>query len=75
MTVHSSCGVNPYRLELVHSRPWRNAWDQIDWDQADRAVLRLQARIAKATEVGRWNKVKTLQRILTRSFYAQGFGG
>jgi RNA-directed DNA polymerase len=48
-----------------------NAWDQIDWDQANRAVLRLQARIAKATEVGRWNKVKTLQRILTRSFYAK----
>ncbi|SER87617.1 RNA-directed DNA polymerase [Nitrosomonas sp. Nm51] len=37
-----------------------NVWDQIDWDQVSRAVLRLQARIAKATEVGRWNKVKAL---------------
>jgi RNA-directed DNA polymerase len=48
-----------------------NAWDQIDWDQANREVLRLQARIAKATAVGRWNKVQALQRLLTRSFYAK----
>ena len=46
-------------------------WDQIDWDQANREVLRLQARIAKATEEGRWNKVQALQRLLTRSFYAK----
>jgi RNA-directed DNA polymerase len=31
-------------------------------------VKRLQARIVKATEEGRWGKVKALQRLLTHSF-------
>jgi len=34
-------------------------------------VRRLQMRIAKAVKEGRWNKVHTLQRLLTRSFYAK----
>jgi len=43
-------------------------WSQIDWGQCHREVRRLQARIVKATQGGRWNKVKTLQRLLTHSF-------
>jgi len=43
-------------------------WDQIDWPKCERQVRRLQARIVKATREGRWNKVKTLQRLLTCSF-------
>ena len=42
-------------------------WDQINWEQVEQEVTRLQARIAKATRVGRWGKVKALQRLLTRS--------
>ena len=42
-------------------------WDQIDWSQVTEEVMRLQVRIAKATQVGRWNKVQALQRLLTRS--------
>jgi RNA-directed DNA polymerase len=45
-----------------------NAWDQIGWPQCERNVRRLQARIVKATQAGRWNKVKALQRLLTCSF-------
>ena len=45
-----------------------NAWEQIDWTQCERQVRRLQARIVKATQAGRWNKVKALQRLLTCSF-------
>ncbi len=45
-----------------------NAWEQIDWTQNERNVRRLQARIVKATQAGRWNKVKALQRLLTCSF-------
>jgi RNA-directed DNA polymerase len=45
-----------------------NAWEQIDWTQRERNVRRLQARIVKATQAGRWNKVKALQRLLTCSF-------
>ena len=43
-------------------------WDQIDWDQCQGRVRRLQARIVKATREGRWGKVKALQRLLTHSF-------
>jgi RNA-directed DNA polymerase len=42
-------------------------WDQIDWHLVNAEVSRLQMRIAKATQVGRWNKVQALQRLLTRS--------
>ncbi|EDT37238.1 group II intron-encoding maturase [Burkholderia ambifaria MEX-5] len=42
-------------------------WDRINWDQVAQEVARLQVRIAKATKVGRWNKVKALQRLLTGS--------
>lgn len=43
-------------------------WDQIDWSKCERKVRRLQARIVKASQEGRWNKVKALQRLLTCSF-------
>jgi RNA-directed DNA polymerase len=43
-------------------------WHQINWRQAERNVRRLQARIAQATQEGKWGKVKALQRLLTHSF-------
>jgi len=43
-------------------------WHAIDWQKVQRNVRRLQARIVKATQEGKWNKVKTLQRLLTHSF-------
>jgi RNA-directed DNA polymerase len=43
-------------------------WHAIDWQQANQNVRRLQARIVKATQEGRWNKVQALQRLLTHSF-------
>ena len=43
-------------------------WQAIDWPKAHRIVRRLQARIVKATQAGRWNKVKALQRLLTHSY-------
>ncbi len=44
------------------------AWHQINWRQVERNVRRLQARIAQATQAGKWGKVKALQRLLTHSF-------
>jgi len=44
------------------------AWDGISWADVQRQVRRLQARIVKATQVGRHNKVKALQWLLTHSF-------
>ena len=43
-------------------------WDQINWEQCERQVQRLQARIVKASQMGRWGKVKALQRLLSCSF-------
>ena len=43
-------------------------WHDINWRQVHQNVRRLQARIVKATQEGRWGKVKALQRLLTRSF-------
>ena len=43
-------------------------WNQIDWSQCNANVKRLQARIVKATQEGRWGKVKSLQYLLTHSF-------
>ncbi|MBT0719932.1 group II intron reverse transcriptase/maturase [Rosenbergiella collisarenosi] len=46
-------------------------WHQINWRLIHRQVRGLQIRIAKATELKRWRRVKTLQRMLTRSFAAK----
>jgi RNA-directed DNA polymerase len=48
-----------------------NNWNQIDWEKCNQEVMRLQVRIAKATQVGKWGKVNALQRLLTRSFSAK----
>jgi RNA-directed DNA polymerase len=46
-------------------------WDGIDWSRSEREVRRLQARIVKAVQEGRWGKVKALQRLLTCSFHGK----
>ncbi|CDH44476.1 RNA-directed DNA polymerase (Reverse transcriptase) (fragment) [Candidatus Contendobacter odensis Run_B_J11] len=44
------------------------SWHKINWAECHRQVRRLQARIVKATQEGRWNKVKALQWLLTHSW-------
>ncbi len=46
-------------------------WHAINWQKAHTIVRRLQARIVKATQAGRWGKVRALQRLLTHSFAAK----
>ena len=46
-------------------------WSQIDWQQAQSLVRRLQMRIAKAVREKKWGKVKSLQWILTHSYHAK----
>ncbi len=43
-------------------------WHSIHWRHVWRSVRRLQARIVKATQEGRWNKVQALVYLLTHSF-------
>ena len=48
-----------------------NSWKSIDWNSAQKQVLSLQLRIAKATREGKKGKVKALQWILTHSMAAK----
>src|SRR6516164_8859888 len=43
-------------------------WHSISWKKVWRTVRRLQARIVKAVQEGRWNRVKALVYLLTHSF-------
>ena len=45
-----------------------NDWHRIDWYGVQRNVRRLQARMVKAQQEGRYGKVKALQHLLTHSF-------
>jgi RNA-directed DNA polymerase len=46
-------------------------WNSIDWSRVERSVRKLQERIVKAQREGRHGKVRSLSRILTRSFAAK----
>jgi RNA-directed DNA polymerase len=43
-------------------------WHSINWKKVYRTVRRLQARIVKAVQKGKWHKVKALVYLLTHSF-------
>ena len=44
------------------------AWNGINWVDVQRQVKRLQMRIVKHQQGGKYNKVKALQWLLTHSF-------
>jgi RNA-directed DNA polymerase len=46
-------------------------WQGINGSRVFHPVRRLQARMVKATQAGRWGKVKALQPLLTHSFSAK----
>src|SRR3990167_1173018 len=46
-------------------------WDAIEWRKVVKHVRQLQMRIAKAYREGKHGKVKSLQWILSHSFYAK----
>jgi len=43
-------------------------WHRIDWAKTQRLVKKLQIRIVKAIQAGKWGKVKALQWLLAHSF-------
>ncbi|WP_198328538.1 group II intron reverse transcriptase/maturase [Psychrobacter faecalis] len=61
--------MNKHSDVSASSRPL--TWHDIDWYQAEKTVRKMQIRIAKATEQGKWRKVKALQRLLIHSFSAK----
>lgn len=54
----------------ITSTGW-TSWHDITWVKVHQAVARIQARIAKAAKAGEWRKVRSLQRLLTKSTGAQ----
>lgn len=48
-------------------------WHSVEWRKVNQTVRRLQARIVKATQAKRWNKVKALQHLLTHSLSGKLF--
>jgi len=46
-------------------------WKTINWKQAEEYVKRLQLRIVKATQQGKWRLVRRLQYLITHSFYVK----
>jgi RNA-directed DNA polymerase len=60
------------KTEMVHpSASLSSEWRSIDWKKAWREVKRLQIRIAKAVKEEDYGRVKSLQWILSHSFYAR----
>ena len=49
----------------------KNQWNNIDWKKAQKHVNRLQVRITKAVKECKWYLVKSLQYLLTHSYYAK----
>ncbi len=43
-------------------------WHAIHWTAVNETGRRLQARIVKATKIGKWHKVQALQYLLTHSY-------
>jgi len=54
----------------VASTTWQ-AWHDIPWANVSSVVARLQTRIAKAVKAGEWRKVRSLQKLLTKSTSAK----
>jgi RNA-directed DNA polymerase len=50
----------------VTSTAWKT-WHDVEWAKAYQVVARLQTRIAKAAKAEEWRKVRSLQRLLTKS--------
>lgn len=60
-------GAPSTELDLIDVSKWNN----IPWNKITRTVRQLQIRIAKAYRDGKYGKAKSLQWILTHSFYAK----
>jgi len=61
----------PKRACARASTDFNILWDGLNWSEIELVVNKLQSRIAKAVERGRYNLVRKIQYLLTNSFYAK----
>lgn len=59
--------MNEEKSTCASSTSTSSSWNSIDWKKCECRVRKLQVRIAKACNEGRYNKVKSLQRLLVTS--------
>lgn len=64
-------GESKMNVETCATTDVAKNWNSIDWNKANRYVKNLQMRIVKAWQEGKYNKVKSLQYLLTNSFYVK----
>ena len=53
---------------LANGTERQTAWIAVDWQRANRMVRNLRWRIFRATQAGDWNKVRSLQQLMLRSY-------
>ena len=58
---------NTYPVEKLNNVEWKD----INWRKAERYVFKLQKRIFQASSHSNFQRVRALQRTLTRSYYAR----
>lgn len=63
--------MNDIKTSCAPTDNQQTAWGSINWLKCELAIKKLQARIVKAQKEGRYGRVKTLQWMLTHSFYAK----
>lgn len=49
----------------------KDKWSQINWEEAESYINRLQLRIVKAVKQDKWRLVKRLQYLITHSYYGK----
>jgi len=68
--VNVSHSTTPKGEKLTNAQ-LKTQWNNINWEEVEKHVNRLQTRIAKAIKEGMWNLVKRLQYLLTHSYCAK----
>ena len=60
--------MNAQVIDVAYASPdYFEHWHGINWRKCHEKVRKMQARIVKATQEGRWRTVKALQWLLTHS--------
>src|SRR3954468_17573480 len=56
------------QAELVNGTDRPTDWQSVNWQKENRQVLNLRQRIFKAAQAKDWNKVRSLQKLMLRSY-------
>src|ERR671936_1725940 len=56
------------QAELANGTDRSTDWQSVNWRKANRQVRNLRQRIFKAAQAKDWNKVRSLQKLMLRSY-------